>query len=428
MHQFVDPESNSSASTHLVTSGSIAISAMDASTTPLIVYPVAQNIKDPLRREPIRPPEYRGEGFTEKYDDTTLFFDAFYTADRSKVVLLGPPFHNLAGLVGGSVVIAYPSAQRCKVEARHLDRHAQLWFIVPNGTERISFSSRLGEFEITPSSNRCALFAKKRVLFTLSKDNRLEWIQDWARYHRDVHGANAILIYDNASTKYSEVQLAQALSEISGIERVCVVSWPFKYGPRGVSAGRFWDSDYCQPGALEHARWMFLQTASSAMNCDIDELVVPIGRQSAFEAAERSWSGFVRYYGFWVTGVQGRTRIATADAPARHRDFDCRLKISSKRKWGLLPDYSDYCSPKWTVVPRRCPAGAQWLQHYIDNWPGRKSPALLTTTREFYFSHFREIWTGWNDEDRAGRQHFDPTRHFHDKDLQSRLATVHWDT
>lgn len=404
----------------------LAISATDASAEPLIAYPVPLTIKGDIVREPVRPPGYRGDGFAEKYDSSTLFFDAVYSSDGGKIILLGPPFNNLADHVGEFVFIAHPSAQQCNFDVKHLDRHAQIWISVPEGTERVSLYSRLGEFEITPNSNQSALFAKKRVLFTLSKNNRLEWIEDWARYHRDIHGANAILIYDNKSTEYSEVQLAQCLSRIAGIERVCVVSWPFKYGPLGSVDGLYWDSDYCQAGAFEHARWMFLQDASSAMNNDIDEFVVPTGRGSAFEAAERSWTGYIRYYGSWVTGVQDRTRIATAEAPVRHRDFDYRLKVASTRKWRLLPDHSKYCNPKWAVVPRRCPPGTQWLQHYIDNWPGGKRSGLWTTSRKFYFAHFREISTGWNHLDRANRESFDPRHHVYDAQLRSKLDAVHW--
>jgi hypothetical protein len=408
-------------------SGGLSSSPVHAPTSQLIFNPTPQEIKNvSFRREPIRPPEHRVGNFTEKFDATTLFFDAFYSSRGDKVILLGPPFHNLRGLIEEFDVVAHPSGVRCKFDARHLDRHAQLWVTAPEGTEYISLVSRLGEFEVKPNANRCDIFRDKRVLFTISKNNRLEWIQDWVRYHRDVHGANAVLIYDNASTEYNETQLAQALGQISGIDRVCVVSWPFKFGPQNIGT-QFCDSEYCHPGMFEHARWMFLEAAASVMNGDVDELVVSAGDQSIFEAVERSLSGFIRYYGYWVAGVEGQTRVATAGAPMRHRDFDCRVKIPDKRKWGVLPDYSDCCPPKWVVVPRRCPHGAQWLHHFIDNWPGRKRPALLTTTHKFHFCHFREISTNWF-ENRSVRYRFDPEQHFRDEELRAKLSPVDWET
>jgi hypothetical protein len=407
--------------------GSIGTSATSASAELLVARPVSLAIQGGMVREPVRPAEYRGAGFAEKYDSSTLFFDAIFSSDGSKIILLGPPFNNLADHVAGFVIVARPSGERCNYEIRNMDRHAQMWISVPPGTERISVHSPLGEYEVTPNANQSAFFSDKRVLFTLSKNNRLEWIEDWVRYHRDIHGANAILLYDNKSTEYSEVHLAQRLSQIAGIERVGVVSWPFKYGPLGTVDGLYWDSDYCQAGAFEHARWMYLQAASSVMNNDIDEFVVPMGRRGAFEAAERSWTGYIRYYGSWVTGVLDRTRDATPDAPIRHRDFEYRLKVAPKRRWRLLPDNSRFCNPKWAVVPRRCPPGTQWLQHYIDNWPGGKRSGLWVTTREFYFGHFREISTGWNHLDRSIRPSFDPKHHVYDAQLRSKLDSVRWD-
>jgi hypothetical protein len=408
-------------------SGALSVTPIGTSTHPLIFYPHPQIIDGPtFRREPIRPLEHRVGNFTDRFDATTLFYDAFYSSRGDKVILLGPPFHNLTALIDEFAVTAYPSGQRCKFDAKHLDRHAQLRVTAPEGTERLSLVSPLGEFEVEPSTNRCDLFAGKRVLFTISKNNHLEWIQDWVRYHRDVHGANAVLIYDNASTEYNEKQLLQALSRVSGIDRVCVVSWLFKFGPQHIGT-QFCDSEYCHPGMFEHARWMFLENAASVMNGDVDELVVSAGGQSVFEAVERSLSGMIRYYGYWVAGVEGETRVATAEAPIRHRDFDCRVKIPPKRKWGLLPDYSDCCPPKWVVVPQRCPPGSQWLHHFIDNWPGRKRPAFLTTSQKFHFCHFREISTNWF-ENRSVRYRFDPEQHFRDEELRSKLSLVDWET
>src|SRR5665213_36842 len=74
-----------------------------------------------------------------------------------------------------------------------------------------------------------------------------------------------------------------------------VLCGPFKYGPQSTLAQGLWDSDFYQLGAWEHARWRFLTQARSAMNTDIDELVVSARGRSVFEAAERSLFGIARY-------------------------------------------------------------------------------------------------------------------------------------
>ncbi|WP_204325139.1 hypothetical protein, partial [Stenotrophomonas maltophilia] len=70
-------------------------------------------------------------------------------------------------------------------------------------------------------------------------------------------------IYDNGSTSYSLADLAGALGALDGIAVARVVSWPYKFGPQGFDAKRFWDSDYGQHGVWEHGRRRFLAAAAS---------------------------------------------------------------------------------------------------------------------------------------------------------------------
>jgi hypothetical protein len=374
-----------------------------------------------IRREPRRPPALRVNGFDEKFDAETLFYDAFVGPTGTHVVTVGPPFLNLRPLVERMRVVASPSGASCGFRIKEMDRTAQLWIAVPRGTERLTISSGLGEFVIVPRKNLCGHFAGRRVLLTQSKNNRLEWIGDWLRYYRDIHGADAVLIYDNASTRYAPAELARSIAAVPGIEAAGVVVWPFKFGPQGLDARRFWwDSDFCQHGALEHARWCFLAAARSVLNTDIDELVVSRDGRGAFEAAERAPFGVVRYRGAWAPGIEGTTRTATDQAPMRHRDFDHMLQPRRVRRWGVVPAYQDRCPPKWVVVPRRCPDHAQWGIHNVKNW----IPALPITSA-FSYRHFREINDNWK-YDRSARPAFDPARHIRDEALASNFSRVQW--
>jgi hypothetical protein len=374
---------------------------------------------DAPRRQPLRPPAFRIDGFDEKYDFDTLFYDAFFDAAGREVVALGPPLLNLRPALARMRATALPSGTPCHLRIREMDRHAQVRIAVPPGTERLTLAGELGDFVLTPRPNRCALFHGRRVLFTLSRNNRLDWIQDWIRYHRDIHGADAVLIYDNASTRYGPGELAAAIAAVSGIAGA-IVSWPFKYGPQGLDAKRFWDSDYCQNGAWEHARRCFLARARSVMNADIDELVVSNGDAGAFEAAERSPFGIVRYRGAWVPGIAGLTRTATDQAPIRHRDFEHILRPLHSRRFGVLPAVADRCPPKWAVVPARCPERAQWCAHNIKRWI-----AALPVTARFSYRHFREINDNWK-YDRSPRVAYDPVRHVHDPALAGNYSKVDW--
>ncbi len=105
-------------------------------------------------------------------------------------------------------VVALPSHEPCSFELRHLDRHMQMWLEAPPGTEKLRFSGPLGTFEVLVGEPAISPFRDCRVIFTLSRDNELDWIRDWVRFNRDVHGADAVLLYDNRSTLYTRGRIA----------------------------------------------------------------------------------------------------------------------------------------------------------------------------------------------------------------------------
>ena len=370
------------------------------------------------RRHPTRPAEFRGENFERQFDSTTLFYDAVDIGDR-QVVLFAPPFFNLAGELSNTSF--FQGSERLEPEIRHFDRHAQIWLNAsPDGGIRAT--GPLGDIALAISPNRLEMFRDRRVVFTMSKDNPIEWIVDWVKFNRDIHGADAVLIYNNASTAYDGAALSAALRSVPGIERSVVVEWPFKYGPQGANSRDHWDSDFCQLGAWEHARWCFLQQARSVMNADIDELVLSKSGQSVFEAAEQSRSGFVRYRGRWIIGVDDRTTREVADRLPRHRDFGILMPPNYEVSWQRGRRDTNVCAPKWTVVPGKCPRHAQWHIHSIASWLN----SYLPCSRNFSFGHFREIGSNWKYQ-RTSRVPFDPSIHRTNELLQTTFKRVNWD-
>lgn len=371
-----------------------------------------------MRREPTRPVEHRGAEFDARYDADTLFFDVFHGAQR-RVVMVGPPFLNLLPALKEMTVTARPSGENCRFEIRELDRHGQIHVEVPDGTEALTLATAFGTVDVTISPSELDLFAGRRVLFTLSKNNHLGWIQDWIRFARDIHGAEAVLIYDNSSTHYTPDALAAAIAAVDGIAVARVVTWPFRYGPQGLDAWRFWDSDYCQHGAWEHARRRFLQAARSAQNADVDEMVVSTDGRSVFEAAENDPFGVVRYAGRWITGISDRPRDDRE--VRRHLDYHVVTREQMVRRYGILSVDTQRSPQKWTVVPALCPEGAQWRAHSIAGW----LPAQRTSSA-FSYRHFREINDSWK-YDRLGTDVFDPAQHEDDAVLRAHFARVAWD-
>jgi len=368
------------------------------------------------RRVPTRPLRFRGKAFAQQFDATTLFYDAL-DLGRGEAVLLAPPFFNLADKIAGTTFTS--DGEICQADIKTYDRHAQIWL---TGIRDSTVQARgpLGKVTIPLSPSHTEMFRDRRVIFTMSKDNPIEWILDWVRFHRDVHGADTVLIYDNGSTAYDGATLSQALQSIRGIACSVVVEWPYPYGPQGTNSRDQRDSDFCRLGAWEHARWCFLRHARSAMNCDIDELVLSQDGRSVFEAAERSRYGFVRYRGRWIIGVDGHD-ADPGDRLPRHRDFSILMPPDDRWSWLRDRCAANRCLAKWTVVPARCPRDVQWHVRSIASW----LPSYLPCSRNFSFSRFREIDSNWKYQ-RTNRLAFDPAVHITDDLLLKTLARVDW--
>jgi hypothetical protein len=366
-----------------------------------------------IRREPTRPVQFRDANFAQQFDATTLFYDAL-DLGHGEAVLLAPPFFNLADDLASTTFSSDGAA--CGARIKTYDRHAQIWLSGVRGDLRAH--GPLGDISVPLSPSQGNIFRGRRVIFTMSKDNPIEWILDWVRFNRDVHGADAVLLYDNGSTAYDSAALSAALQSVAGIVASGVVEWPYLYGPQGTRSDH-WDSDFCQLGAWEHARWCFLPQARSAMNSDIDELVLSRDGRSVFEAAERSHFGFVRYTGRWIIGVDDHDADVGERLP-RHRDFSILMPPDRHWSWRGRRDLNR-CSAKWTIVPARCPRDVQWHVHGIASW----LPSYLPCSRNFSFSHFREIGSNWKYR-RTNSVAFDPAIHVTDELLLKMLAHVDW--
>ncbi len=376
-----------------------------------------------VRRETLRPKELQEPDFAARFDDDTLIYDAFWDADGRTIRMIGPPLLNLARELEGQRGVGLPGGAPITMLTKGLLRQTQ-WLVAPLAAAgRLALSCRLGDYEVDVGESHCDIFGSCRVLTTLSKNNRLTWIKDWIRFHRDLHGTDAVLIYDNGSTAYTPDELMAAVSSVGGLRAAVVVSWPFKYGPQGRADGSLWESYYLHRAMLEHARYRYLPQARSVIQGDIDELVVCDG--SIHERAERSPFGIISYQGHWVVdGDTGGARVAGAgveDPEPRHAMFNICSGRARRRRLIALRSDPALCPSKYTVVPKRCPAYAQWDSHRVRQWlPGR----FLTTSVEF--RHFQPINTSWK-YDRTS-QLFPPEERVVDDALVRSYARVRWNT
>jgi hypothetical protein len=179
---------------------------------------------------------------------------------------------------------------------------------------------------------------------------------------------------------------------------------------------------------------MFLQRARSALNSDVDELIVSSRGQSLFAAAERSLTGMIAFHGVWVYGFSGTA--GAANLPTRVTSFDHYLKPLETFKFGIFrktvafPEPNGLLNTKWAVVPRKCPRSNQWAVHQIYGWRGLYT--RLSTDRSLRYRHYREINDSWRDLTenwqfrRIQREPFDPGHFAYDDQMVSNFSRVRW--
>jgi Glycosyltransferase family 92 len=358
----------------------------------------------PIKRQSVRPVEFRQSGFDEAFDASTLFYDLIFSRDKheNSLIFVCPPFLNLFPLFYGGRIGGKPLASTIS-NYYFRSACAEVW--IPNwDSDAVDLEFDFGSYRLTPQSTATHLYQGKRVLYTHSKDNEIRWIMDWVQFHVRNHGANAVLIYDNASTKYTGDHLETSLREAFPDIEINVVDWPYKFGPQGFKGG-WWDSHFCQAAAFEDARFRFLDSASSVLNCDIDELVVSEKGESIFGITEKSRNGCIIFNGRWISNV-------TAGAQPDHNS-PANLRHGYFR---FLKRAEPACPKKWCVVPERCRLEECWDNHTVS---GKDVPSSYSDS--YSYRHFQSINTNWKYQ-RVQPAVFDPKLHLFDEALDKALV------
>jgi hypothetical protein len=339
-----------------------------------------------LRRLPRAPHKPRPPAFLERFEDRALVYDAFWHHDGSRILLVGPPPMNFMAQFRAARFTARPA--RVPLKATF---HPSLSTMVtaldgaPAGTTEISMSIAGHDFTLPVQPSHATDFAGRRVLFTMSKDNDLAWIREWAAWHATFHGTDAIVFFDNGSTRYGTGEIEETLLAVPGIERVAVQAWPYRYGMTDPALLK--DPFYIlflQVSSMSVALRRFAPTAYAVLNCDIDELVRAPEGQNIYELAKASPKGLVVMRGRYVEPLPDPAAPATG---LTHRHFsrsfsDARRAASRPKKWALDPQRD------WVASLDVHP-----YMHWIQGRPW----FAKSTPRSVFYRHFRGINTNWKD-------------------------------
>ena len=319
--------------------------AMEVALSPVEIDPRVNRVNVPEKVDfPNRP-------HLERYFDlTTLLYDVFRDIDGATVHAVGPQLPPSLRMRRDIAFTALPSGRPCNVAySPGAESSASRYrFEPPVGTDAIQVRFGRQEAIVPIQPNLAHLFAGRRALLTMQRNNPLAWIVDWVTFHVRHQGVDAVLLYDNNSTAYDWRDVRRAIAAIPGITQVVVVSWDYPYGINPPNVG-LWS----QPGAIVHAQRRMLGRAAWVISCDIDELMVSFGDQRIDNVVATSPAPWFTARAEVAASIRSR-----GEGPLRHRDF---LHIH--------PGFHQ-SGPKIVIVPDRLSSAAEWSIHEVGGVPG----------------------------------------------------------
>jgi hypothetical protein len=324
----------------------------------------------------------RPESFLSQYERRVLFYDVFWHADGKRVLMVGPPPVDLASQYEAMTCVAQPSGTAVPIRAHRSERTELREVTPPAGSTHLTLTIG-GQSQTVPiGPSHADFFAGSRMLFTLSQNNRLDWIADWARFHVVHQNTDGVVVFDNGSTAYMIADLEAALAGVEGLKRAAVVSMPRSYGRKDEAApnGPYW-AQFLKAASMLITFRRFGQKAYGLLNCDVDELAVNLGKRNIYDVAARSRSGTTYYPGSWIAPVPE----AGSAAPYRHRDF---RRVEADRSKGMGSTH------KWVLAPQR-----RWLERLnIHPYPHVLENRVFATRhkpKDAFIAHFRAVSTSW---------------------------------
>jgi hypothetical protein len=362
-----------------------------------------------LRRLPRGPRRPRPKEFVlNKFETRALVYDAFWHADGKRILLVGPPPLNLWPQVRHARYLALPSRTPLRPNY-HASASVMLTELggAPEGTTAVELLFAHEKFELPLQPNSSAALAGRRVLFTLSKDNDLAWIREWAHYHAAIQGVDAVVLFDNGSRRYEPAEIAATLRTVRGIDKAAVLSLPYRYGATDLAVlSNPYYGLFLQIATMSIALRRYAARAAGLLNCDIDELTATPAGSTVFDLARQSQHGLVVMRGQFIEAVPAKRPNGHV---ATHRDYltrrrDPLTRLSRPRKWALDP------GRPWVADLDVHP-----YMHWIEGrpWFGKTQPPGM------FHWHFRGINTNWK-ENRTDASHLAPA----DLETDERLAAI----
>lgn len=325
-----------------------------------------------IQRTMTAPPDRRTEAWVAAWDPDTLVYDTCYDPRRREIIMVAPRLLNLWPVFRRALRLDGHRIGR-SLRRRVFSRFEILRLSAPPAA-RLGLDFGDGLLHDLPiGREEHTRFAGRNVLLTKSKDNEIDWIVDWVQYHAHHHGADAVVLFDNGSTRYRPEAIQAALQALPGRRQIAVISAPFPFGRPG--AGRFAvPAQFFQSAVMNIARLRLLGQARAVASLDVDEMVCPPAGETVFDAAAKSRFGAISFRGTWVETRDGR-------GPAPQRDHLCHRPATPP------------ANIKWCVRPDSRMGRRRWGVHrFAEPW------FSFTERRDFSYWHCRATSTSWKQD------------------------------
>lgn len=323
-----------------------------------------------FRRDYIVPQALHSPEVEGQYDFQTLVYDAFYLSRKRSICVICPKLLNFESLLRQGIFTADGDPLRISA-IWHFKRFSQVWLRYARKPAQLRFQSGAFGTTLPIQDEQSDLFRGLNCAVTLSKDNDLQWVRDWAHYNVQVHGLQALVFFDNNSSRYEPTDLLATLRSVSGVQQALVIPAPLPYG-----CTQFGDARFLQVALLNIARLRFFSSAAAVLCTDIDELVAPVAPSGIFAATRRSPLGYLLFRGRWrdAKAPPHGERLRHGDHVYRHEN-------------------DRHVATKYCINPQ----GPCGFSHWDVHGAVRGFLKTYLTTSKVEYWHCRQLSTNWGE-------------------------------
>lgn len=322
------------------------------------------------RRDAPQRTKIKSRSFWDRYDSQTLIYDCYHDPVRQQLTLLMPRSFNFAGLIK-KAVFQIDGQTLPRPKWRRWRHHETLTF--KGIATAQSLTVQFDDLHLTAAVNAVDRgLDGLNTAYTLSRDNDLQWIKDWAQFHVAHHNLQAVVLFDNGSTAYDVHAIDSALTSIAGIQAVRVVKADRPYGPLNSDCTHRSEAKFLQVAMLNLARDRFMSRSRALLHIDIDELLVSPTGENVFDATVKDRGGHLTFPGIWHYPTTDTANITHAS----HR---------------LIRAGDSPCPTKFALNPQSILGRAALQVHSLE----RIHRKFRFAPARFWFMHCHGISTSW---------------------------------